>query len=234
MRNSGYLIITAILLPGFCGCATGPITFFGDKECDTGIEPGSAEWWADRAHAPPGARQVCHKGKMWPVRPRPTGERQQFTHAYHSEHYWPLPYVCQDRSYVQNLVATQEGNGWREETTIYERHFDENEQLNVPGRLHLIDIMEVTPSRYRTVYVQSSYDADLDNIRVANVQQSINELTGGTEPISVLVRHGRDYSRPASEVKIINDLYNSSVPPPRLAGAAAGGGGGGGGAALGP
>lgn len=230
MRNSGYWIITALLAAGLSGCATGPVCFFGDEECETGYEPGSCEWWADRAHAPPGTRQRCHKGKMWPVRPRPTGERQQFTHAYHSEHYWPLPYVCQDRSYVRDIIGTQERLGWQEETTLYARHFEEDGQLNVPGRLHLIDILEVTPTKYRTVYIQSTYDTEIDNVRTANVQQEISELTGGTETVSVLTRRGRDYSRPASEVKIINDLYNESAPSPRLG---AGGGGGGGGGAVG-
>lgn len=232
MRISGDWIMTALIAACLSGCATGPINFVGNDECQNGVEPGSCEWWADRALAPPGTRQRCHKGKMWPVRPRPTGERQQFTHAYHSEHYWPLPYVCQDRTYVQQIASTQERLGWQEETTMYARHFNEDHLLNVPGRLHLIDIMEVTPSRYRTVYVQSSYDAIVDNQRVTTVQQAVNEIAGGTETIEVLVRRGRDYSRPASEVKIINDLYNQSVPSPRLG--TGGGGGGGGGPALGP
>ena len=102
MRTLAATLTLTFLLMPLCGCSTGPI-LFGHNDCQSSAEPGSAQWWTERAQAPPGARNVCHKGKMWPVRPRPTGEKQQFTHAYHSQHYWPLPYVCQDRAYVKNI-----------------------------------------------------------------------------------------------------------------------------------
>ena len=130
---------------------------------------------------------------------------------------------------MRDILGTQTSLGWQQETTLYDRHFEEDLQLNVPGRLHLVDILEVAPSARRTVYVQSSYNSETDNARVTNVQQTIAELTGGTELVPVVLRRGRDYSRPASEVKIINDLYNASVPTPRL-----GGGGGGGGSTAAP
>lgn len=113
-------------------------------------------------------------------------------------------------------MGIQESNGWEQQTTIYHRHFDEEGLLTKPGELHLLDILEVTPDAYRTVYVQASANPEIDNMRISNVQQTIAELSGGTETISVITRRGRDYSRPASEVKIINDLYDSSIPAPRL------------------
>lgn len=218
------------------GCATGPVSFMDAENC--GPEPGSSDWWAEKALLPPGARQRCHKGKMWPPQPRPTVEAQQFSHAYHSEHYWPLPYVCQDRAYVRDIVAAQDLNGWQQQSTLYTRHFDEDQQLTSPGRFQLMDILEVNPLQYRSVYIQSTFNPEFDNVRLANVQQVLAEITGGAEDISVSIRRGRDYSRPASEVKVINDLYHDSVPAPRLAsqtggGGAGGGGAGGGGPALG-
>ena len=132
---------------------------------------------------------------------------------------------------MRDILGVQTNLGWQQETTLYDRHFEAEQQLNVPGRLHLTDILQVAPSARRTVYIQSSYNSEIDNARVANVQQSIAELTGGTELLPVVLRKGRDYSRPASEVKIINDLYNASVPTPRLGG---GGGGGGGSATAAP
>ena len=229
MRNYGLVIIGAIVL-SMTGCATGPVTFVGD-DTQCGPEAGSAEWWAQQAELPPGVRKKCYKGKSWPVQPRSDLPRQQFTHTYHSAHYWPLPYVCQDRDYMRNIVETQVGNGWQQETTLYSRHFADDDTLNIPGELQLIDILEVTPQSRRTVYVQASYNPDVDSVRISNVQQKIAELTAGMEQIPVMVRRGRDYSRPASEVKIINDLYSTSVPTPRLGG---GGGGGGGAAPTGP
>jgi hypothetical protein len=222
MSMIGRFSSTLLLASSLVGCATGPVSFQRD-DCITGSEPGSCEWWSERALAPPGSRQKCYKGKNWPVRPRPTGERQQFTHSYHSAHYWPLPYVCQDRQYVRDIIGIQESNGWQQQTTIYHRHFDENHMLTKPGELHLIDILEVTPDAHRAVYVQASANPEIDNIRIANIHQAIAELSGGTDSISVTTRRGRDYSRPASEVKIINDLYDSSIPTPRLGGSGGGG-----------
>ncbi len=230
MRKYGQYFIALAFVSTICGCSTGPLSFFGPgSDVVGGAEPGSNDWWSQQAMLPPGVRQKCYKGKNWPPRPRPTCEPQQFSHTYHSAHYWPLPYVCQDRQFMADIINTQENNGWQEETTMYHRHFQEDQMLNVPGNLHLIDILETTPSRYRTVYVQASYNAEIDNARQANVQQALNELTNGEENIQVVVRRCRGYDRPAGEVKMINDLYNSSIPSPRLAGAAAGGGGGGGG-----
>ncbi len=135
---------------------------------------------------------------------------------------------------MRNIIGLQSSLGWQQETTLYARHFESDHQMSVPGRLHVTDILEVTPMSRRTVYVQASYNPEVDNARIACVQQVIAELTGGTEVVPVVLRKGRDYSRPASEVKVINDLYNGSVPSPRLGAGAGAGGSGGASAAVGP
>lgn len=235
MKMSGQCFTALVFGCLLSGCATGPASFMNAEDC--GPEPGSSDWWAEKALLPPGGRQRCHKGKMWPPQPRPTVEAQQFSHAYHSEHYWPLPYVCQDRQYVRDIVGAQEQNGWQQQSTLYDRHFDEEQQLIPAGRFQLMDILEINPLQYRTVRIQSTYNTEVDNIRLANVQLIVNEVTGGAENIPVMIGRGRDYSRPASEVKAINDLYHDTVPTPRLPSQAGGGSAnaisGGGGAAPG-
>ena len=112
MRTSGRRVIAALILGTVSGCATGPLAdLVGSEEaqCDTHV--GSADWWSQQAMLPPGVRQKCKKGKMWPVQPRPTVPPQQFSHTYHSAHYWPLPYVCQERDYVRSLVNSQLNTG---------------------------------------------------------------------------------------------------------------------------
>lgn len=232
MTNVGHNWIALLLVIATCGCSTGPFSCLNnDPSCPQ--EPGSCEWWSVRAMAPPGVRQRCHKGKNWPVRPRPTGEPQQFSHIYHSATYWPLPYVCQDREYIRNITEIQRANGWRQQMTLYHRHFDASQMLTVPGRLHLTDVLELSPMEFRTVEIQASFNPEIDSARIANVRQAIAELTGGMEDVPVEIRQARDYSRPASEVQMINDLYDSSIPAPRLIGAGGGGGGGMGAAAGG-
>ncbi|MEZ6129075.1 MAG: hypothetical protein R3C59_10350 [Planctomycetaceae bacterium] len=223
MTHAGHTWIALMFAVTISGCATGPLSCFHAPDPYSCLEPGSDEWWAERAQAPPGVRQRCHKGKMWPVRPRPTGEPQQFSHTYHSAHYWPLPYLCQDRQYIRDITEVQRANGWQQETTLFHRHFDENHMLSVPGQLHLTDILEITPDQYRTIHIQASYNAEIDSARVANVRNVVAQLTGGMEAVPVVIRQGRDYSRPASEVQTINDLYDSSIPTPRLGGGTGGG-----------
>ena len=202
------------------GCMTGP-SLIEQTDPYSNTEPGSDQWWSEKAQITPGVRQKCKKGKIWPARPRPTGDPQQFSHTFHSAHYWPLPYVCADRQYVADIMEVQKHNGWTEETTLYSRHFSSDDQtLTRPGQMHLERILDTTPLQRRAIYVQSTRDPAIDNVRVRNVQGAIAELTNGSETISVSIRTGLEYSRPASEVQIINSLYNSSIPSPRLGGAA--------------
>lgn len=197
---------------------TGP-TLFEREDPYTSADPGSAQWWSQKAQLQPGVRQRCKKGKLWPVRPRPTGDRQQFTHTFHAAHYWPLPYVCYDRQYVRDIIETQTMLGWQEETTLYNRHFDpENQTLTRPGILHLERILEITPLSRRAVYVQATRDLSIDAERLNSVETAMAELTHGGTIAPVSLRNCREYGRPASEVKDINDLYNASIPAPRLGG----------------
>ncbi|MCH2209732.1 MAG: hypothetical protein MK110_00400 [Fuerstiella sp.] len=215
-RSLAFVMMTLL-----SGCMTGP-SLIEQTDPYSSAKPGSDRWWSEKAQITPGVRQKCSKGKIWPVRPRPSGEGQQFSHTFHAAHYWPLPYVCADRQYVENIMEVQKINGWIEENTLYNRHFDSADQtLTRPGRLYLLKILEVTPLQRRVVYVQSARDPGIDSERLINVESALAELTNGSEKITVSVRSGREYSRPASEVQIINELYNNSIPAPRLGGAAA-------------
>jgi hypothetical protein len=224
----------ALLVAGAIqGCSAGP-QFFGHKDPNSCHEPGSDAWWAEKAALPPGVRQECKKGKVWPARPRSNQEPQQFSHTFYAEHYWPLPYVCQDRESVRVLMETQTSLGWQEETTLYDRHFDPiTEQLTRAGELHLQYILHVVPPERRAVYIQSTYDVALDGLRSESVNNVLNRTSQSGGDISVTVRDCQQIGRPAAEVQQINTMYNSSMPSPRLGSASSSGGSGGSGASLG-
>lgn len=225
MRTIGPCSLAFAMMTLLSGCMTGP-SLIEQTDPYSNAKCGSSQWWAEKAMIPPGVKRKCKKGKVWPARPRPAGEGQQFSHTFHSALYWPLPYVCQDRQYVRDIMEVQTTNGWTEETTLYARHFDPVEHtLTRPGELHLLRILELTPQRRRAVYIQSTRDPNIDSVRMSNVELAVAELTHGTESVPITMRTGRENSRPASEVQIINDLYNTSIPAPRLTGGAAGGGG---------
>ncbi len=219
----------ALLIAGAIqGCAAGP-QFFGHTDKTSCHEPGSDEWWAEKALLPPGERQKCKKGKIWPARPRSSEPPQQFSHIYHSQHYWPLPYVCQDRQAVRDLMEMQVSLGWQEETTMYDRHFEsQSNMLTRAGELHLERIVYIVPPERRAVYVQSTHDAAMDAARMEIVHAAVASISSGNTDIPITLRECQELSRAASEVQSINSMYNSSMPSPRLSSA-----GGSGGAAAG-
>jgi|GEM_PF-447453 len=215
----------ALLIAGAIqGCATGP-NIFRHADKTSCHEPGSDEWWAEKALLPPGQRQTCKKGKIWPASPRSTEPPQQFSHVYHSEHYWPLPYVCQDRQSVHDMIDMQVSLGWQEETTIYNRHFDPNtNSLTRAGALHLERIVYVIPQERRAVYVQSTHDAGMDAARMDIVNAAVASLSNEHCNVLVTLRECQELSRAASEVQAINSMYNGSMPSPRLSSAGGSGG----------
>ncbi len=207
------------------GCSAGP-QFFGHRgDPNSCHEPGSDAWWAEKAQLPPGVRQQCKKGKVWPPRPRSTQEPQQFSHTYYSEHYWPLPYVCQDRESVKMFMEAQTALGWQEETTLYSRHFDEiTQELTRAGHLQLEYILHVVPSERRALYIQSTYDDSIDAVRTESVTAAMAQMPQGTGAVTVAIRDCQQVGRPAAEVQMINEMYTSSLPAPRLGSASTSGG----------
>ena len=197
------------------GCSTG--IFSSGHDDRSRYETGSERWWAEQGELPPGVRRKWYKGKVWPARPRSDAPKQQFTHIYYSQHYWPLPYTCQDREAVRNLIDTQAALGWQGETTMYNRHFDEATQtLTRAGELHLEYILRDVPVERRSVWVQSTFSEELDAARIESVRSAIARRMRTGEEVPLAIRECREFGRPAAEVEVISDLYRSSMPAPRL------------------
>lgn len=197
--------------------------------------PFTEEWYQQRANDPPGARQIEKHGKYWPPYPRPQGRKQTFSHAYHTAHYWPHPYNCQDRADVNNLLDAQSSAGWVLATTLHDYHFDEDtQQLTDAARNQLLWIANSVPSQYRTVYVSQGTTAEKGQLRVAQSEAFFREMGIPNIP-PVVARYENFNGRPAAEVDAVRRLELQSIPRPRLfiIGRAAGGGTGGGGGGAG-
>ena len=203
--------------------------------------PFSEEWYQMRADDPPGARQVEKSGKLWPPYPRPVGRKQTFKHAFHSAHYWPYPYNCEDHAYVNNLLDQQAGAGWVNATTLHDYYFNaDTQQLNEAGQNQLLWITASVPAQYRTIYVSQGKSIEMGQLRVGQVEQFF-QRTGieGVPPITT--RQEFFAGRPANEVDRLRTLELQSIPRPRLfiigtagrSSGASGGGASGGGASGG-
>ena len=171
-----------------------------------------------KADSPVGARQVYKKGKLWPPYPRPTGEQQEMSHRFHSAHYWPFPYICDDRQSVNNVTQLQVNNGWTNQTTLWSHHFDENNALNKAGRLYLEWILNYAPEQYRAVWIQKSSNPETNQMRMASVQTTAAEILGnGVAPPTIALRTAEATGRPALEIDTIRKAELGSMPPPRVA-----------------
>ena len=200
-----------------------------NKDCMKGVKWHSEEWYAMRAHLPPGERQKIKKGKFWLAEPRPCGiEEQPFWHKYHTNKTWPHPYNCQDRGTVRSALASMSERGWIDLCTLQAYHFDvATQELNDAGRTQLTQILHTVPREHRTAYV-AAWDRPTAEARMAAVEAGIVDIAGAGERIAVLPRATDAYGRPAVEVEQINRAALQSMPAPVISagGGATGGGGG--------
>lgn len=182
---------------------------------EDGIRRGSPEYYQAHANDPVGARQKCHHGKLWPPFPRPVGPKQTFVHKYHSSHYWPHPYVCEDRAYVRSLMQTQTFNGWQTATTLYGYHFDPaTHTLNAAGRTQLHWILTHAPAEYRQANIAIADDPQFNDVRVLSVEREIARVVGNHQSVPVLLRAAEPTGRPAEEVQSIFQGTRDNMLPP--------------------
>jgi len=191
--------------------ATAGWPFFSED----GIRRGSPEYYEAHAGDPAGARQKYHHGKLWPPLPRPAGPEQTFIHKYHTSHYWPFPYVCEDRNSVRALAQIQLSNGWQAATTLYEYHFDpESNALNSAGQTHLHWILSHAPEQFRQVSVAVAEQPEFNTVRLLSVEREIAKLVGAGQGVPVLLRVTDPVGRPAGEVQqIFKGLQDNMLPP---------------------
>lgn len=191
-----------------------------------------ADWYARRALDPVGTRRTYSKGKFWPPYPRPEGLAMLPSHRFHAEHYWPLPYVCDDRQYVRTLISRQEDAGWMDNTTLYDYHFEsDTHELNRSGRLHVMWVIRNAPQHRRILYVQTAENLKQTDIRLASTRAATGNMVGATAMPPVIPRVTSPLGRPALEVDAIQRADRDSQPVPRISPPLGGGGGGGGGGA---
>lgn len=193
-----------------CAQAGWPFTTGGPRR-------GSDEYYAMHADDPVGERQVYKFGKLWPPRPRPTGPKQLFMHKYHTQKYWPMPYVCGDRAAVRGVWQSQVDNGWEMASTLYEYHFHaESNLLNSAGEAQLLWIVRNAQENQRQLYVQSVNDAVVNQTRISHVQEAAARLAGPDAVTLVALRVTHPAGRPAEEVNWIYEQQQALRTPPQI------------------
>ncbi len=177
----------------------------------------SAAWYEQESLTPVGVPQRYKLGKLWPPRPRPTGKRQQFSHKFHAVHYWPHPYICQDRQYVASIMDRQITNGWVMSTTLYEYHFDPTtDELTQAGRLRLRWILQSVPDKYRLAFVQTAESSEASQRRMTSVRSEAVAMVGDGNVPPIMLRVTSPLGRPAIEIVNIRRAELQTQPAPRI------------------
>ena len=208
----------AVVLFSVVTAAPGIVQSQDNEECcESAPRRWSAAWYEQESCTPVGAPQRFHMGKLWPPWPRPTGKRQQFSHKFHAAHYWPHPYVCQDRHFVRSILDRQVTNGWVASTTLYDYHFDPTtHELTHAGRLHLRWILEETPEKHRLVFVQTAESSDASQERMAGVRSEATARVGDGNVPPIMPRATSPLGRPAAEIVNIHRAELLAQPVPRV------------------
>jgi uncharacterized membrane protein YgcG len=146
---------------------------------------------------------------------------------WHRNNAWPEPFITADRVAQREPFCIMTDNGWKMQNTVGTYLFDDNQQLNVAGELHVRWIVTQAPVHRRAVFVLKGDNAEATAARVASVNAAVTKYAGGAMP-PVMVTDSEPTGWAGAYVDAIGQQYQSSVPSPRLGGGGDSGGGGGG------
>ncbi len=188
------------------------------KRDTSGLKKHSPEWWEYTGSLPVGSRQVYRHGKLWPPRPRPTDPQQTFAQQFHSAHFWPTPYVENDRNIIKVFEAVQINQGWKNVSTLYGYHFDsESHHLTKSGREHVLWVMQNPARHQHSIHVQASTERSINTMRVASVNNYIAELNDQIgRPLNVLLDVTSPVTRPAVEVELYQKAWIDGMASPHI------------------
>ena len=137
--------------------------------------------------------------------------------GYHANQMWPWPYVCPDRIAVREPFCIMVNNGWRRQNLIGAHHFiPETNQLNAAGQLRVQWIMTQAPPDRRSIFVERSLDQNVNNQRIAAVQEYATQVAIDGRAPQVAQTHLVSEGRPASVVDFTNTKFQQSMPLPVL------------------
>lgn len=179
---------------------------------------GTPEYYDLHAADPIGQRQVCFAGKLWPATARPTGEPATCVAKFHANSYWPYPYSCADKAVVGQILNTQIANGWQQESTFFNYHFDPvTNELNSSGRDHLYWLLSSAPAEFRTAFVETSrVDPGISNARLASVQSEATRMVGVDQAPPIMLRVATPYGTPAQQVDAVFKYRTENLNPPPM------------------
>lgn len=136
---------------------------------------------------------------------------------WHRNNAWPQPFMDTDRVAVCSPFVVMVQKGWLQQCTLSSHHFDPaTHQLTEAGRLKVRHITTQHPEGFNDVYVVMGLDKEISSIRLDSVQRSVTQwVPEGSLPEVKLVSADPP-SMPASEIAILSQRREATIPDPRL------------------
>ena len=130
---------------------------------------------------------------------------------------YPEPFLAPDRAAVRMPFVIMVQNGWRLENTLGDHYFDEvTGQLTNAGQNKIYWILNLAPKQHRTIFVQRTKSAAVNQQRMEMVQSlAAAYAPEGTIPRVEATREVL-VAWPADRVDQISRAFQASAPEPRL------------------
>ncbi len=92
---------------------------------------------------------------------------------------WPKPFNCADRQVYFSVWGPMIDKGFEERSVLTSMHFDkETNKLNRMGQFAVAGIMQNMPQARKTVFINRDVDAQINDARLAQVQDTIRTFYG--------------------------------------------------------
>lgn len=150
---------------------------------------------------------------------------------------WPQPFLPREQCAVRQPFSVMVLQGWQEQNTLTESHFDpESNELNHAGLYKIQSVLQNSPPSQRSIFVHTGYDQVANQARLNNVRSLIGKWVPETETPAIVATPHRPYGLPGMQADSITRRFQEGMPAPTIpvslggrAGGLGGGGGGGGG-----
>lgn len=128
---------------------------------------------------------------------------------------WPQPFRGQDAYSVVAPFEVMKRNGWRDNNTVGSILFVRSE-LTEAGRLKVANLLALSPSAHKTIYVQVGSTQEETAARVQSVQAILAELVPEGTPPPIQITSIAPSTSPGAYQTLVHRAIQNSTPKPRL------------------
>lgn len=140
-----------------------------------------------------------------------------FSRDFKRNNLWPQPWVGPDRDSVYAPFQVMVSKGWERQNLLHTNHFEpDTGELTEAGRMKVDQILDITPTEHRAVYVPRGASPELTAKRIEQVQDYVATRATDEHPVQVVESRLRPNDYSAEYVDQIGRAFRESTPEPRI------------------